>query len=41
MTYRIQFIADYENIARGSIVRVSEEFAVRMVESGYAVYYVI
>lgn len=40
-TYRVQFIRDFGNISRGSIVRLSESAAVSAVTNGYAVYYVM
>ena len=40
-TYRVQFIRDFGNISRGSIVRLPEDEAIRMVDGGYAVYYVM
>jgi len=39
-TYRVQFIRDFGNISRCSIVRLPEDEAIRMVDGGYAVYYV-
>jgi hypothetical protein len=41
MRYRVQFIRDFENISRGSIVRLPESEAISMVTNGYAVYYVM
>jgi hypothetical protein len=40
-TYGIQFVTDYGNIPRGSIMRVCEDFAVFAVANGYAIYCVV
>ena len=40
-TCRVQFIRDFGNISRGSIVRMPEAAAISVVTNGYAVYYVI
>ena len=40
-TYRVQFIRDFGNVSRGSIVRMPEAAAISVVTNGYAVYYVV
>jgi len=40
-TYRVQFIRDFENISRGWVGFLPEDMAIRMVDGGYAVYYIM
>jgi hypothetical protein len=41
MRYRVLFIRDFENITRGQIAMLPENEAISVVNSGYAVYYII
>lgn len=40
-TYRVQFVRSFENIPSGWVGFLPEDVAIRMVDGGFAVYYVV